>query len=245
VRVTEASAGQARDKAVLQTLLAGGGLQLTVVAVGLISLPFVTRSLTTAEYGVYATLMSVALLTSFADFGIGSALTNRVTSALAVRREDELKVAIPSAVVSLTGIAILVSLVGLGATLQGSSIDPVTIEQVYAAEGYERVLVILDSNHTHDHVLAELEAYAPLTTIGSYCIGFDTVAEDLPDSLYPNRPWGKGDNPKTAVWAYLRELESTRRIARDGQSLTLQQDPATEAKLLIAVAPQGYLKRTQ
>ena len=129
--------------------------------------------------------------------------------------------------------------------IQGSSIDPATIEQVYAAaEGYERVLVILDSNHTHDHVLAELEAYAPLTTIGSYCIVFDTVVEDLPDSLYPNRPWGKGDNPKTAVWAYLRELESTGRTARDGQSLTLQQDPAMEAKLLITVAPQGYLKRT-
>ena len=51
------------------------------------------------------------------------------------------------------------------------------------AAGKKRVLVCLDSNHTHDHVLAELEAYAPLTTVGSYCVVFDTIVEDLPQAL--------------------------------------------------------------
>ena len=88
--------------------------------------------------------------------------------------------------------------------IEGSSIAPEVISQVCGiAEKYRRVLVLLDSNHTHDHVLAELEAYAPLTSKGSYCVVFDTVVEDLPDELSPERPWGKGNNPKTAVSEYL------------------------------------------
>ena len=77
------------------------------------------------------------------------------------------------------------------------------------------MLVCLDSNHTHDHVLAELEAYASLTTVGSYCVVFDTVVEDLPKEMFPDRPWGPGDNPKTAVWKYLethKEFEIDRSI---------------------------------
>jgi cephalosporin hydroxylase len=116
--------------------------------------------------------------------------------------------------------------------IQGSSVAPDIIEQVRAiAAGYFRVLVCLDSNHTHDHVLAELNAYAPLTSKGSYCIVFDTVIEDMPKDMFPDRPWGPGNNPKTAVWEYLKthpEFEIDKNISN---------------KLLISVAPDGYLKR--
>lgn len=116
--------------------------------------------------------------------------------------------------------------------VQGSSIAPEIIQQVKAkAAGKRRVLVCLDSNHTHDHVLAELEAYAPLTSVGSYCVVFDTIIEDMPAEMFPDRPWGPGDNPKTAVREYLKthpEFEIDKRI---------------DHKLLISVAPDGYLKR--
>jgi cephalosporin hydroxylase len=116
--------------------------------------------------------------------------------------------------------------------IEGSSIDPAIIAQVQdIARGYERVLVCLDSNHTHEHVLAELEAYAPLVSAGSYCVVFDTIIEDMPADMFPERPWGPGDNPKTAVWEYLKvhpEFEIDKRM---------------DHKLLISVAPDGYLKR--
>jgi cephalosporin hydroxylase len=116
--------------------------------------------------------------------------------------------------------------------IQGSSISPGVIEQVkIVASNYKQVLVCLDSNHTHDHVLAELEAYAPLTSVGNYCIVFDTIVEDMPKSMFPDRPWGPGDNPKTAVLEYLKthpEFEIDKQI---------------QNKLLITVAPDGYLKR--
>jgi len=128
--------------------------------------------------------------------------------------------------------------------IQGSSIAPEIVAQVHAAaKDRGTVMVILDSNHTHEHVLAELEAYAPLTSPGSYCVVFDTVVEDLPDSLYPDRPWGKGDNPKTAVWEYLRRVSDEGRAASDGAPLRLEIDKAIEGKLLITVAPDGYLRR--
>lgn len=118
--------------------------------------------------------------------------------------------------------------------IEGSSVDAGVVAQVRAtAEGKERVLVCLDSNHTHAHVLAELEAYAPLTSVGSYCVVFDTVIEDLPADTYPDRPWGPGDNPRTAVRAFLAthpEFEVDQRI---------------EDKLLVTVAPGGYLRRTR
>src|SRR6185437_729955 len=82
--------------------------------------------------------------------------------------------------------------------IQGSSIDPAVVAQVAEhARGHTSVLVTLDSNHTHDHVLAELQAYSPFVTKGSYLVVFDTVVEDMPKSLFPDRPWGPGDNPKT------------------------------------------------
>ncbi|MFI4920010.1 MAG: cephalosporin hydroxylase family protein [Gammaproteobacteria bacterium] len=126
----------------------------------------------------------------------------------------------------------------------GSSIDADVIAQVHKiASGYERILVMLDSNHTHEHVLKELEAYAPLTSPDSYCVVFDTVVEDLPDSLFPDRPWNKGNNPKTAVREYLRRLKADKCLAVDGSPLAFEIDTAIEAKLLITVAPSGYLKR--
>src|SRR6185436_2796289 len=81
--------------------------------------------------------------------------------------------------------------------IEGSSIDPAVAAKVCeAAAGKERVLVILDSMHTHDHVLKELVLYAPLVTVSSYCIVFDTIIEDLPGEAYSDSPWGKGSNPK-------------------------------------------------
>jgi len=128
--------------------------------------------------------------------------------------------------------------------IQGSSIDPGIVAQVReTARRHARVLVILDSNHTHDHVLAELEAYAPLTSPGSYCVVFDTIVEDLPDAMSPDRPWGRGDNPKTAVWEYLRRLKNEKRIADDGAPLAFEVDSSLEGKLLVTVAPDGYLRR--
>jgi cephalosporin hydroxylase len=128
--------------------------------------------------------------------------------------------------------------------LQGSSIAPNVIARVREyAKGYGRILVCLDSMHTHDHVLAELEAYAPLVSPDSYCVVFDTIIEDMPGDMFPDRPWSKGNNPKTAVWEYLRRLKEEGRTAADGPPLHFEIDKMIENKLLITVAPDGYLKR--
>lgn len=128
--------------------------------------------------------------------------------------------------------------------IEGSSIAAETIARVHEiAKGYKRILVCLDSNHTHAHVLAELEAYAPLVSRDSYCVVFDTVIEDLPDEMFPDRPWSKGDNPKTAVREYLRRVKKEGRAAVDGAPLSFEIDKSIEHKLLITVAPDGYLKR--
>ena len=118
--------------------------------------------------------------------------------------------------------------------IEGSSVDPDVIRQVHTKAAVKNnVLVCLDSNHTHEHVLAELKAYAPLTTVGSYCVVFDTIVEDLPSGMYPDRPWGPGNNPKTAVHEFLR------------QHPEFVVDHAIDGKLLISVAPDGYLKRVR
>lgn len=130
--------------------------------------------------------------------------------------------------------------------IQGSAIDPAVVAQVHeAARGYRRVLVFLDSNHTHEHVLAELEAYAPLTSVDSYCCVFDTVVEDLPEGMFADRPWGRGDNPKTAVREYLRRLADQPRAGSDGTPLRFEPDRMLEDKLLVTVAPEGYLRRVR
>jgi cephalosporin hydroxylase len=119
-------------------------------------------------------------------------------------------------------------------TIQGSSIDPGIIAQVRAAAGgYQRILVCLDSNHTEEHVYAELEAYAPLTSPGSYCIVFDTIIEDLEPRLLGTRPWKPGNSPKTAVHRYLAAHPE------------FEIDATMHDKLLITVAPDGFLKRVR
>lgn len=116
--------------------------------------------------------------------------------------------------------------------IEGSSIAPEVISAVEArAVGKRSVLVMLDSNHTHDHVLAELQAYAGLVTAGSYCIVFDTAIEDMPDDAFADRPWGKGNNAKTAVQEFLTHHPE------------FEIDKSMQHKLLITVAPDGYLRR--
>lgn len=117
--------------------------------------------------------------------------------------------------------------------IEGSSIAPEVIAQVKViASQHESVMVCLDSNHAHTHVLAELEAYASLVTAGSYCVVFDTIVEEFPAEACEGRPWGPGNSPKTAVHEYLKshsEFHIDRKI---------------QDKLLITVAPDGYLKRS-
>ena len=116
--------------------------------------------------------------------------------------------------------------------IQGSSVAEDVVTEVYDyAKSYKRILVSLDSNHTHEHVLAELQVYAPLTSKDSYCVVFDTVVEDMPAALAGDRPWGPGNNPKTAVWEYLKTHPE------------FEIDKSIQNKLLITVAPDGYLKR--
>lgn len=115
--------------------------------------------------------------------------------------------------------------------IQGSSVDEEVVREVYDfAEGKRRVMVTLDSNHTHEHVLKELEFYSPLVTKGSYLVVFDTVIEDMPEDFFPDRPWGKGNNPKTAVRKF---LETNSRFIIDKEIAN---------KLMITVAPDGYLR---
>lgn len=116
--------------------------------------------------------------------------------------------------------------------IEASSIESTTIQEVHElARGRGATLVCLDSNHTHEHVLAELSAYAPLVTPNSYCVVFDTLIEDMSDDMFPDRPWGRGDNPKTAVWEFLK-THSEFEIDHDIQH-----------RLQITVAPDGFLRR--
>lgn len=116
--------------------------------------------------------------------------------------------------------------------IEGSSVSPDTIQQVSdIAKQHQTVMVSLDSNHTHEHVLQELKAYSPLVTKGSYLVCFDTIVEDLPDNYLPGRPWKQGDNPKTAVREFLKGNDA------------FVVDTEIDNKLLISVAPEGYLKK--
>ena len=121
--------------------------------------------------------------------------------------------------------------------IQGSSVADDVIEQVRnAAKGCKKVLVALDSMHTHDHVLKELQLYAPLVSKGSYCLAFDTIIEDLPNDMFPDRPWEHGDNAKTAVHAFLEGLKGN-------EDLQFEVDRTIENKMLVSAMPNGVLKR--
>jgi len=116
--------------------------------------------------------------------------------------------------------------------IEGSSTDIHVVEEVKKySKNFNKILVCLDSNHTHEHVLKELNFYAPLTSMGSYCVVFDTIIEDLPKDTFLDRPWGPGNNPKTAVREYLKNNND------------FEIDKKIQNKLLITVASDGYLKR--
>lgn len=116
--------------------------------------------------------------------------------------------------------------------IEGSSVAHSVIDEVRRrAQGRERVLVFLDSNHTHDHVLAELEAYAPLVSVGSYCIVFDTAIEEMPTEMFADRPWGPGNSPGSAASEYLRKHPE------------FEIDRMMDGRVMISVAPNGYLRR--
>ena len=116
--------------------------------------------------------------------------------------------------------------------VEGSSLaDDVLAEARRAAGGVERVMVILDSNHTHEHVLAELRAYAPLVSVGQFLVVADTFIEDIPPQEHRPRPWGRGNNPATALRAWLEESDG------------FEPDPFVNAKLLVTASPGGYLRR--
>ena len=115
--------------------------------------------------------------------------------------------------------------------IEGSSIAQEVIDEVRGLARGKRVVVVLDSNHTHVHVLAELRAYAPLVCVGGYCVVMDTLIEDMPERFFDDRPWGRGNNPKTAVHQFL--------ASHPGFEI----DSDIDHKLLISVAPDGYLRR--
>ena len=119
--------------------------------------------------------------------------------------------------------------------IEGSSTSEHILQQVKEiASTKKTIMICLDSNHTHDHVLEELKLYAPLTSVNSYCVVFDTVVEDMPiDWDWGARPWGVGNNPKTAVFEYLKTNDN------------FVIDKSIDNKILISVAPDGYLKRVK
>ncbi|RRS09032.1 cephalosporin hydroxylase [Pseudoalteromonas sp. J010] len=118
--------------------------------------------------------------------------------------------------------------------IQGSSVSSDVVQLVCEkAKDYNRVMVILDSNHTHDHVIQELQAYSPLVSETCYCIVYDTIIEAMPEDMFPNRPWGKGNNPYSAVKEFLKSTED------------FEVDSEIHAKLQITVAPMGFLRRVK
>ena len=121
--------------------------------------------------------------------------------------------------------------------IEGSSIaDDVVAQVQQMATQFRRVLICLDSNHTHDHVLAELKAYAHLVTPGSYCIVWDTGVEDFPAGFCADRPWDKGNNPKTAAHEFLRHHQQK-------SGCQFEVDKTIEHKITITASPDGFLKR--
>jgi cephalosporin hydroxylase len=115
--------------------------------------------------------------------------------------------------------------------IEGSSIDPAIVAQVHAAaRGAERVLVVLDSSHTKDHVLGELRAYSPLVKPGSYVVVFDTVVEHMAPELVGARPWGPGNSPLTAVHEFLQETQR------------FEIDSDFDDRYLISMSLSGYLR---
>jgi cephalosporin hydroxylase len=117
--------------------------------------------------------------------------------------------------------------------IEGSSVSPGVIrsvEEYIALNKCGRVMVVLDSMHTHGHVLEELRLYSPFVKKDSYIVVFDTTIEDVPSEMFPGKPWNKENNPKTAVWAFLKENER------------FEINKAISDKLLISANIDGFLK---
>lgn len=128
--------------------------------------------------------------------------------------------------------------------IEGSSVSETVVNIVKnRAQNFKKILVFLDSNHTHDHVLAELEAYAPLVSLGSYCVVWDSGIEDLPTGFITDRPWGKGNNPKTALFSYINKLNNEVVVGSDGCKLNFCIDKTLESKIMITASTDGFLKR--
>ncbi len=114
---------------------------------------------------------------------------------------------------------------------EGSSLSLDVEEKVKShIETGDKVMLLLDSNHTHEHVLDELQRYAPLVTEGQYLIVSDTIVEHIPAQEHRPRPWGPGNNPKTALRAYLEETDR------------FEEDVYYNSKLLTTFTPSGYLR---
>jgi cephalosporin hydroxylase len=118
--------------------------------------------------------------------------------------------------------------------IEGSSLDDevVALARAAAAE-VDRVMVVLDSNHTHEHVLGELRAYGPLVTVGQFLVVADTFVEKIPEQEHRPREWGPGNNPATALRAWLDETDG------------FEPDPFVNSKLLLTASPGGYLRRVR
>ena len=115
--------------------------------------------------------------------------------------------------------------------INDSSTSEETLSKVKEIVGDSRkVLVFLDSDHTHEHVLTELNLYAPLIGKGQYIICGDTIVEDVPEQKHRPRAWGPGNNPKTALMSFL------------DQNDRFEVDQNLENKLLFTCNPGGYLK---
>jgi len=115
--------------------------------------------------------------------------------------------------------------------LKGSSVEPSIVDRIkQQIEPGQSVMVLLDSSHTHEHVLAELKAYAPMVTKGQFLIVSDTIVEDIPPQTFRQRPWGPGDNPKTAMWEYLKTTDR------------FEEDFMINNKLLTTYTPNAFLR---
>lgn len=118
--------------------------------------------------------------------------------------------------------------------IEGSSVDPNVVSQVKEElGGSDRIMVVLDSDHTHAHVLQELRHYGPLVSIGQSLVVADTIVETIPPQKHRPRPWGPGNNPMTAVSSYLRECD------------LFEMDPSMNNKLLMSSSRGGYLRRVR
>jgi cephalosporin hydroxylase len=128
--------------------------------------------------------------------------------------------------------------------VEGSSVDKDVIKFVTeTSKKYKNIMVMLDSNHTHEHVLLELKAYAPLVSIGSYCVVWDSSIEDLPEGFLRDRPWNKGSNPKTALFEFLNQLRSKPIKVSETEFLNFEIDKNIESKIMITAAIDGFLRR--